>query len=206
MSSASSESISLMVPIKWSILIAIGLCATSARGQDSRWVEMWEETQRGRPEVIGSVARIAKTSEPGTPMVIHGRIVQQDGVTPAAGVVVFAYHTDAQGLYDRPGVRGWRLHGWVRSNEQGRFTFHTIRPGSYPRTRTPAHVHFTIDSPSLPRRWTEELQFDDDPFISSRQRRESARAGTFGSVRPVTTRGGVQHVTVHLRVTSDGRF
>lgn len=43
-------------------------------------------------------ARIAPVNEVGEPMVITGRVVARDG-TPRVGAVVYAYHTDARGVY-----------------------------------------------------------------------------------------------------------
>lgn len=185
---------------------AIVFAALAIGAQDAEWLRSWQEAQRHRPRAIASVARIAPPGEAGTPLVIHGRVYKSDGASPAAGVVVFAYQTDAQGLYNARGARGWRLRGWARTDAQGRFEFHTIRPAAYPGTRTPAHVHMTIDGPGLPRRWTPDLNFLDDPFLTTREKQASARAGKFGSVARVTTRGRVQHVDFHLRIANDGRF
>lgn len=175
--------------------VAVVLVAVSAGAQDREWLQMWEEAQRVRPRAVGSTARIAPTGEPGTPLVVHGKVFQRDGKTPARDLLVFAYQTDATGVYNRAGARGWRLKGWAKTDANGRFEFHTIRPGSYPRSRTPAHIHLTIEGAGVARRWTEELQFADDPYVSER-----------ASARPVTTRGGVQHVDFHVRITDEGRF
>lgn len=182
------------------VLIPFVICvAASAAAQDVEWVRMWEAAQRQRPTTFGSVARIAPANEPGTPLVVHGRILQSDGASPAAGVIVFAYQTDIAGVYNHRNAPGWRLRGWARTDAEGRFEFRTIRPASYPNGRIPAHIHLTIEGPSLPRRWTHELRFADDPFLSDREKREP------GVVR-VTTRGGVQHVEFQARITNDGRF
>lgn len=188
--------------MRWIAALTL-LAASCAQAQDADWLRMWEAAQRQRPRTISSTARIAPAKEPGTPLVIHGRVFQHDGKTPARDVIVFAYQTDNRGEY---GDGLWRLHGWVRSDAEGRFTFETIRPASYPSSRNPAHVHLTIEGPNLPRRWTSELQFLDDPFVSAAQKRESEAAGVFGGVRPVTTRGGTQHMDFNIRISDEGRF
>lgn len=164
---------------------AVSLCA-----QDRDWVRDWERAQKDRPAAIGAVGRIAPESEPGVPLVVHGRVIP-----PTAGVVVFAYQTDAGGVYNVQGKRGWRLRGWVRTDAGGRFELRTIRPGSYPNSRIPAHIHVTIDGPGLPRRWTDEIEFADDPLLPKNERG-----------LPVTIRGGVQHVDYTIRITERGRF
>lgn len=183
------------------LFVAASLCA-----QDVDWIREWESAQRQRPRVIGSVGRIAPANEPGTPLIVHGRVFQRDGVAPAQNVVVFAYQTDAAGVYNTPGARGWRLRGWARSDANGRFELRTIRPASYPGNGPPAHIHVTIDGPELGRRWTEEIHFADDPLLSQREKRESAAKGKFGGVRPVTTRDGVHHVEFNIRIQERGTF
>lgn len=176
------------------MLLALFL-AVVLHAQDLDWVRDWENAQRARPTSIASVARIAPANELGTPLVVHGRVFGQDG-KPAVGVVVFAYQTDATGVYNVGNARGWRLRGWARSDAQGRFEFRTIRPGSYPGSRNPSHIHITIDGPRLPRRWAEEVNFRDDPFVSASSKH----------ALPVTTRAGVQHVDYTIRIAAGGTF
>lgn len=170
--------------------MAFLLLATSLAAQDQDWVRDWERAQQRRPGTVGSIGRIAPASEPGTPMIVHGRIEP-----PKEGIIVFAYQTDRSGVYNAPGTRGWRLQGWARSDAGGRFEFRTIRPGSYPGTRNPAHIHITIEGPGVPRRWASEIQFADDPLMRG-------RAGAL----PVAARNGVQHVNYTIRVEERGKF
>jgi protocatechuate 3,4-dioxygenase, beta subunit len=187
------------------IVIALALAAPA---QDVAFVRAWERAQAAKPAHVGSVARIAPESEPGTPLVINGRLYQADGRTPAPGVTMFAYHTDARGLYDVPsaGPHSWRLKGWAVTDTEGRFTFLTIRPASYPNASVSQHVHLYLEGPSVPRRWATTIEFDDDPKVESRQRDASRRAGMFGGVRPVLSRGGVDHVAIHIRIENRGLF
>jgi protocatechuate 3,4-dioxygenase beta subunit len=193
--------------MKYAAAAILGALLTAPlTAQDPEFVRAWELAQRNAPRTIGWTARIAPANEPGTPMVIHGQVFQKDGVSPAPGVVVFAYQTDRGGQYNVADRPDWRLRGWARTDAKGRFEFHTIRPGSYPTGGTAAHVHITIHSPSLHRRWTPELQFTDDPLVSQRDRQRPAAMGKFGGVRPVTKRNGVQHVEYNIRIDESGRF
>ena len=96
------------------------------------------------PSTVSSVGTIADANEPGERLEISGQVFSPDGVTPAANVIVYAYQTDATGEYHNdPKTHVARLHGWAKTDAQGRYTFHTIKPASYPRMTIPAHVHFT---------------------------------------------------------------
>ena len=174
-----------------SILAAASLCA-----QDRQWTRTWEAAQKGRPARVLTVARIAPVSEPGTPLAVHGRVLQRDG-SPARDVIVFAYHTDNAGVYNHSGSDGWRLRGWARTDSKGNFEFRTIRPGSYPQGRTPAHIHLTIDGPGLPLRTEGAVEFRDDPYLSEYAKRSASE---------VAVRDGVQHVSVTIRVSDEGTF
>jgi len=184
------------------IAVLVSLAAFGAV-QDREFERALERAQAAKPARLTSVARIAPENEPGTPLVISGRVFQSDGRTPAAGITVFAYHTDARGHYDVPsaGAHSWRLKGWAVTGADGRFEFRTIRPASYPNATVPQHVHMFIEGPSLPRRTATELEFDDDPKMTAAQRERSRGAGIFGGVRPVTNRNGVDHVDMNLRIS-----
>ena len=169
--------------------------------QDLEYERALERAQRDRPRVLTSRGRIAPASEPGTPLVIHGRVYRQDGRTPAPEMIVFAYHTDATGHYDvaSAGPHSWRLRGWVKTDADGRFEFTTIRPAPYPNRRTAAHVHLTVEGPGVPRQ-SAGLMFEGDALLTDQDRQDSAKAGMFGSVLPVEERDGAQHVTLNIRI------
>lgn len=188
---------------------ALFICLVALAGsQDREFVRAYERAQTAKPARLSSTSRIAPEREPGEPLVIDGRVYQRDGVTPAAGITVFAYQTDARGLYDAPGAppHSWRLRGWALTDAEGRFQFRTIRPASYPNSTVAQHVHLHLEGPDVPRRWTTELQFADDPKLTARERSESQRAGMFGGVRPVTMQNGVAHVEINLRIEDRGLF
>jgi protocatechuate 3,4-dioxygenase, beta subunit len=180
--------------------LALPLPALAQVDQD--WLRMWNEAQTHRPAELGAVVRIAPAAEPGTPLVVEGRVFEPDGTLPAAGVVVFAYQTDRDGIYfnrERPGSP-WRLQGWARTDADGRFELRTIRPGPYPGRRVPAHIHFSFESPTYGRQWSDSLRFADDPLLSDREKQESAAAGRFGAVCAVRTEDGVAHVRYAVKL------
>ena len=188
-------------------LVTLLVTTAPASAQDREFIQALERTQQSRPATLTSRARIAPASEPGTPLVITGRVFAADGRAPLADAIVFAYHTDRNGLYDRPGtVHSWRLRGWAKTGSDGQFQFTTIRPGAYPGATIAEHVHFTVFTASGERYHGGELNFADDRFVSASERAESERDGAFGHVRPVRREGNVEHVDFRLRIAPGQKF
>jgi protocatechuate 3,4-dioxygenase beta subunit len=184
------------------------LVTTNVAAQDVEFVRALERAQQAQPAKLAATARIAPESEPGTPLVIHGRAYAADRKTPLANAVIFAYHTDKDGLYDRPGTSNlsWRLRGWAQTDGEGRFEFQTIRPGAYPGRKVAEHVHFNVFTASGERYHAGELHFADDSIVSGTERATSEREGDFGAVRPVRRDGQVQHVDFRIRLEPEQKF
>lgn len=134
--------------------------------------------------------RIAAESEPGERLLVKGTVFQPDGVTPAQGVTLYVYHTDVKGYYSNEVSKGAppkpRLRGWMRTGLDGRYEFHTIKPGSYPGTRAPAHIHATLSAPGYPEYWIDSYLFEGDPFITMEQPPKLSGRGGFQSIIPLT--------------------
>jgi protocatechuate 3,4-dioxygenase beta subunit len=127
---------------------------------------------------------IADSSEPGERLILTGLVFTAAGKA-REGVTVYAYHTDAKGLYrGKPWGRP-RLRGWARTNAEGRYEFHTIRPAPYPNRRNPAHIHMTIAVPGEVEWWIPELRFANDAFLGREDIAREAQRGTFASIRPL---------------------
>jgi protocatechuate 3,4-dioxygenase beta subunit len=139
-------------------------------------------------------ARMTPDGEPGEPLVVEGT-VRGAGGKALAGVSVFAYQTGADGIYGPKGNADPRLRVSLRTDERGRYRFETVRPGSYPGTRVPAHIHFHVTPPGG-REGVSEVVFEGDPFVTARM-----RADPFFAVRPVE-RGadGVGRVTYDVAI------
>ena len=192
------------------LLIAVaGFTATEVWGQvDPAWLRSWNEAQENRPAKIASIGRIAADSEPGIPLVIHGRVFSPDD-TPADGVVVHAYHRDRDGFDFGPNdnsVTTWRLQGWVKTDSEGRFELRTIRPAPDHLGREGAHIHFTLESADFGRQWAPKVFFSDDSLVTTNQRQRSDDAGEFAWVLPVQVADGVQHVDVKIRLREEADF
>lgn len=144
----------------------------------------------GLPAGIPSTARIAPEGERGEPMVIQGTVRNRDG-SPAPGIIVYAYQTDAGGIYPKGSTRHGRLRGWARTGADGRYQFDTIRPGSYPNRQAEQHVHMHVIEPGKATYWIDDLVFEDDPLLSRRPR---GNRGGSGVARPEKDAQGVWHV------------
>ncbi|HYS56209.1 MAG TPA: hypothetical protein VER58_20815 [Thermoanaerobaculia bacterium] len=100
--------------------------------------------------------KIAPDNEPGQRIVIIGHVFGTDG--KPRSLVMHAYHTDAQGLYNRDAKGIARLHGTVVTAADGSYEIETIKPAPYPNRNIPAHIHVHL-------RWDgkdqeEEIRFE----------------------------------------------
>lgn len=100
-------------------------------------------------------------------LLLRGRILEPDGETPAEDVILYVYHTNADGEYATRGdEEGWgRRHGyirgWIRTDADGRYAFYTRMPGSY--SSNPAHIHPTVLEPDGRYYYLTSWFFEGDP-------------------------------------------
>jgi protocatechuate 3,4-dioxygenase beta subunit len=143
----------------------------------------------GMPKRIESRARLAPAKEPGERLELTGRVFAPDG-KPRAGVIVYAFQTNHAGIYP-PSVpvrstfsdSHGRLRAWARTDDEGRYTFETIRPGTYPDGSEPRHVHMVVVEPGCSTYFIEDVHFSDDPMLDRIQPpyRDSLLNGRGGS-------------------------
>ena len=201
--SSASRPYDMMKRTGLAVLVVLALIPLSVSAVDRDFLEAWERAQKGRPERLSSTGTIALRGEPGTPLRIDGQVLTNAGRASVRDAVVFAWQTDAQGIYDRreAGLHSWRLRGWAKTDAEGRFRFKTIRPVAYPNGREPAHVHFTVQRSDGRRYFASDLMFDDDPLITA-SIRERRRAG----IAKVESADGAQSVTIRLELEEKNRF
>ena len=136
---------------------------------------------RQAPAAAPSTGRAAPPGEPGAPLHVSGVVVDAGGA-PVAGASLYAFQTDHEGYYGvkpESDNRNPRLKVFLRSDERGAWAFDTVKPGSYPGTRAPAHIHFQVAAPGhAPRIF--EIVFEGDPFVTPEMRRQPGF-----SVRPI---------------------
>lgn len=186
------------------VLLAVAtLSAFSLLAMDAREpviggpCEECEAVYVGMPAQIPSIARIAPLDEPGTNLRIEGTVRDQSG-HPKAGVIVYAYHTNAKGRYpadkETKGTsaqRHGRLRGWARSDSSGRYVFETIRPGGYPFSRDPEHIHMHVIEPGRCTYYIDDILFADDSRLTPEKiTRMSRGRGGAGIAKPTPIESG----------------
>jgi protocatechuate 3,4-dioxygenase beta subunit len=83
----------------------------------------------------------------------------------------------------------------LRTDGQGRYSYRTIRPGSYPSTRVPQHIHYEVTAEGQGTRIF-EIVFDDDPFVNAKTREDAAKPGSIYALQRVSpTPGGAGRIT-----------
>ena len=181
----------------------VAMTCTSCNGQSSKPVqsdpgnarkagpvggacETCELMYVGMPDQIQSIDTSTGWNEKGQQLVVEGRAFKPDGKTPAAGIIIYYWQTDNNGLYSSaPGLnervkRHGHIRGWLKTDAEGRYTLYTIRPAPYPRENMPAHIHLLVKEPDIDNEYyIDELQFDDDHFLTAEKRAKlENRAGT----------------------------
>jgi protocatechuate 3,4-dioxygenase beta subunit len=148
----------------------------------------------GLPGDLSAVTRLAPVDEPGELMQLSGIVADTRG-RPQAGIILYAHQTDAAGSYPpaTPPHRHGRLRAWARTDAEGRYTFHTVRPGAYPGSNSPQHIHLHVIEPGCALYYIADVQFRDDPLLTAAllARIDDARGGS-GLVQPVKRDGAWQ--------------
>ena len=127
------------------------------------------------PAEAPATGHIASRGEPGEALHVAGTVVDATG-KPIRGASLYIYQTDHEGYYGvKPASdsRNPRLKLFLRSDANGGWSFDTVKPGSYPGTRNPAHIHFEVSAPGGASRIF-EIVFEGDPFITDQMRSNPA--------------------------------
>ena len=120
---------------------------------------------------------------------ITGTVFKRDGKTPADDVILYIYHVDRNGVYqpsDNP--VGWekrhgQYRGWLKTDTNGKYTFYTFRPVSYPIVQEPEHIHIYVKEPNKTPYYIDNFMFESDPTLTEKIKRNEKKRGGSGIVR-----------------------
>jgi protocatechuate 3,4-dioxygenase beta subunit len=145
------------------------------------WASAAAQSVHEAPPTAPSTGRVVPQGEAGQPLQVTGVVVGPDGA-PISGASLYIYQTDHEGYYGvKPASdnRNPRLKLFLRSDAKGGWSFETIKPGSYPNSRVPPHIHFEVSaSGRAPKIF--EIVFEGDSFVTTEMRSNPAF-----SIRPI---------------------
>jgi protocatechuate 3,4-dioxygenase beta subunit len=143
-------------------------------------------------KLIRDYAGVGKTTiitidEPGEHLIVSGTIYD-NAREPAGNALIYIYQTGSNGWYSDKayhisGMEGdhrhARLFGYLKTDANGRYEFRTVRPNGYPGSELPAHIHIFVEIADGPEKQGigTEIQFEDDPRLTSRMRERSNQEG-----------------------------
>jgi protocatechuate 3,4-dioxygenase, beta subunit len=185
-------------------VIAIVLLASTAWPQDADLIpKPYLAPKYVAPADAPSNTIIAGRAERGERLIVTGRAL--DGERPLTGVSIYAFHADADGLYTRDGRNSdenARLFATLRTDAEGRYRYHTIRPRGYGGLA--AHVHHVVTAAGYKPRLC-DLWFGDEPYFAPRRSAGLPLSqGVAMFVRtPTRDQDGVWRVTHDLEMLRD---
>lgn len=140
----------------------------------------------GMPKDIKSVDYSSGWTEKGQKLLVTGIVYKLDGKTPAPNVIIYYWQTDDNGYYspkagmDERAKPHGHIRGWVKTDENGKYSIYTIRPAPYPNRDDPAHIHISIKEPNIANEYyIDDLVFDDDKLLIPAKKK-----------KPLENRGG----------------
>ena len=144
----------------------------------------------GMPTNINAVDTSAGWMEQGQKLLVTGIVYKIDGKTPASNVIVYYWQTDNNGYYspknemDEKARRHGHIRGWVKTDENGKYSIYTIKPAPYPNDNIPSHIHTSIKEPNIDNEYyIDEFIFDDDKLLTSEKRKALENRGGSGILR-----------------------
>lgn len=157
---------------------ALGLIRKNARPAGTEGMGAVEA-----PDNVSWRAALPKKSEKDELITISGKVYEADGETPAPNVLIYFYHTDAEGIYGRSGEpQHGHFRGWLLTDARGRYEFSSIKPASYPNLTFAAHVHMTVTTANAREDWIDSILFEGDKFITEAERKQAGKRGGFNPI------------------------
>lgn len=120
---------------------------------------------------------------------ITGTVFQKDGTTPAEDILLYVYHVNQNGIYQAgENPIGWEERhgehrGWLKTGNNGQFTFYTFRPVSYPDTQEPEHIHIYVKEPSTNSYYLDSYVFESDSLLTDDKKQSMKLRGGSGIIQ-----------------------
>lgn len=111
---------------------------------------------------------------------ISGTIYESDGITPAKHVILYLDQADENGDFDMRYSNGKRYNhnrGWIKTDEDGTYTFYTYIPGNDRRYNQMQQLFPIVKEPSKDEYELASFLFDEDPYLSKTCRKRMAKKG-----------------------------
>jgi protocatechuate 3,4-dioxygenase beta subunit len=161
---------------------------------ESRFRNLFKTHARSR-------AKLTAVNEPGDPLVVSGVVRGPDGKA-IQNAIVYVYQTDHRGYYSKQQAtrdEAPRLFAYLKTDDQGRYEFRTIRPGGYPDSKVPQHIHYEVSVAGKAPMIT-EFFFPDDPRLEPQYREQAKREKMLATVSRDSD--GTQRATFDVVVES----
>ena len=112
----------------------------------------------------------------GQRIVVSGRVLDENA-QPVRNTLIELWQANAAGRYLHGGDQhhapldpNFTGEGHTLTDEEGRYRFVTVRPGSYPwrnhyNAWRPAHIHFSLFGPAVATRLVTQMYFPGDPML-----------------------------------------
>lgn len=179
------------------LLVVLGL--TSCHAQSTRMVggpcEGCEAIHEYGDKILSPTDTLPEFENNEPKLKISGTVYKEDGKTPAGNVILYIYHTNRKGIYETKGDEtGWAkrhgfIRGWIKTKQDGKYTFYTFRPGAYPGRSAPEHIHITVKEPDKNEYYLDDFLFDDDPILTQDDRTNRQNRGGSGIMKPKKANG-----------------
>jgi protocatechuate 3,4-dioxygenase beta subunit len=113
----------------------------------------------------------------GERIIVAGRVLDEDG-RPQSNTLLEIWQANAAGRYvheadqhDAPLDPNFLGSGRCATDENGNYSFYTIKPGAYPWPNhpngwRPNHIHFSLFGPSIATRLVTQMYFPGDPLLA----------------------------------------
>ncbi|WP_406356935.1 protocatechuate 3,4-dioxygenase subunit beta [Streptomyces sp. NBC_00658] len=127
-------------------------------------------------EIDNDLTRHHRGEPIGERMTVSGRLLDRDG-RPVRGQLVEVWQANAAGryahlreLHPAPLDPNFTGVGRTLTDDQGRYSFTTIKPGPYPwgnhtNAWRPAHIHFSVFGTAFTQRLVTQMYFPSDPLF-----------------------------------------